>query len=295
MEISSDDDGSKIGRLVDWSDRVRCCNLSNSIAQPAESTNLPIFRFVQRSRRGRVLHSHVADDRNRAARRRVVRRPRRRRARTVSFSPRMRDFGELGRKLDSEIGSVPTGATALTPPGPAPPLMRSSRSSARAELAWRRPRASAACCRASARRCPRCTRQRPASSRTSSSEYVWRLCRLNRSVTGPRWGGSLMRMPSFGSRPVSTSQYWRLVLTPAPSGAGHVISAGATVGFRAAGAGLRVGGAASSARRASIGDTDVTARATSTTEPQTMTNASVITHRRTRPSARPTYGAPCAA
>src|SRR5689334_1376699 len=51
-----------------------------------------------------------------------------------------------------------------------------------------------------------------------------------------------MRMPSFGSRPVSTSQYSRLVLTPAPSGEGHMISAGATVGLRAAGAGLRVVG-----------------------------------------------------
>src|SRR5687767_8768683 len=50
-----------------------------------------------------------------------------------------------------------------------------------------------------------------------------------------------MRIPSFGSRPVNTSQYSRWVLTPVPSGDGHVSSAGATVGFRAAGAGLRVG------------------------------------------------------
>jgi len=46
---------------------------------------------------------------------------------TDSFSPRMpTSFTPAG--ISSTIRSTPVGATALTPPGPAPPEMRSNRS-----------------------------------------------------------------------------------------------------------------------------------------------------------------------
>ena len=64
-------------------------------------------------------------------------------------------------------------------------------------------------------------------------------------VAGPTCGGISTRMPSIGSRPVSTSQKLRLVCTPSPSGFGHVIIAGSVLsGGRGAGfgAGRRAGG-----------------------------------------------------
>src|SRR6202011_5751869 len=48
-----------------------------------------------------------------------------------------------------------------------------------------------------------------------------------------------MRTPCAGSRPVSTSQKFSLVFTPAPSGDGHVRSAGSTVVRLAGAAGVR--------------------------------------------------------
>ena len=52
---------------------------------------------------------------------------------TVSFSPRMLT-SVTSAGIETVIGSEPTGATAFTPPGPAPPEMRSSRSSGTAEF-----------------------------------------------------------------------------------------------------------------------------------------------------------------
>src|SRR5581483_2056097 len=57
---------------------------------------------------------------------------------------------------------------------------------------------------------------------------------------GPWCGGSLMRMPAAGSRPVITSQKLAFVATPMPSGEGHTIS----------GAACWSGGGATGARRA---------------------------------------------
>src|SRR5262245_43787998 len=84
---------------------------------------------------------------------------------------------------------------------------------------------------------------------TCSSEYVWRLCRLNVRVTGPLCGGSVMTMPERGLVSVITSQKLILVVTPTPSGAGQTIAAGV---FCAGGNG--VDATLTDARRCAIDD-----------------------------------------
>ena len=57
-------------------------------------------------------------------------------------------------------------------------------------------------------------------------------------VAGPTCGGMSTRMPSIGSRPVSTSQNISFVLTPSPSGLGHIIIAGSVWSGGGGGGGL---------------------------------------------------------
>src|SRR6266550_2354496 len=143
---------------------------------------------------------------------------------TDSFSPRMLTLCSSSGIVIA-IDSVPVGATALTPPGPAPPPMRSTRSAAVRNSFCTTARESRLLFIVSTpmvavyRRYPRFVL-------TSSSEYMWRLWRSKVSVASPTWSGTATMMPSAGSRPVNTSQKVSLVCTPWPSGFGHVIVAG---------------------------------------------------------------------
>ena len=150
IEISSDDEASghwKIGRSADCQNAFVIFDLSNL---------LPIcnlrFHFCA-SRRRRVLHSHVADDRNRAARRRVVRRlavgahapsASRRGCVTSASSAGSSQRDRLGadRRDGFDAARARAAADAL------------EQIFGRAGTRSRQPRASAACCRASARRSP---------------------------------------------------------------------------------------------------------------------------------------------
>src|SRR5436190_545941 len=70
-----------------------------------------------------------------------------------------------------------------------------------------------------------------------------------------------MRMPPAGSRPVITSQKDWPLLTPTPSGAGHVMSAGTLMGAAGSGGGtLRAGLRVCAIGEATISDTSATAK-----------------------------------
>ena len=122
------------------------------------------------------------------------------------------------------MNSVPLGATAFTPPGAAPPAMRSNRSASLRNSDWITARSTRVL---SIVRTPTVAVywRNAFFALTRSSEYVCRLWSSKSSVTGPRCGGMVTSTPNAGSRPASTSQKRRFVLTPTPSSEGQVSSA----------------------------------------------------------------------
>src|SRR5262245_10906188 len=145
---------------------------------------------------------------------------------TVSFSPTMLTLCSSSG-ISSTMVSVPVGATAFSPPGLPPPPTRSTRSAALRNSLWTTARDSSV---VSAAITPTVAVYF-ANARlvlTSSSEYVWRLCRSNVSVTGPLCAGKRMMTPLAASRPIGTSQKLNRVRIPWPSSIGQVNIAGSS-------------------------------------------------------------------